>query len=391
MGDILFLAHRVPFPPDRGDKIRSFHILKHLAGRHRVHLAAFADDEGDVAAAELLRPMLGRIHVERRPRSKTMAAAVGLARGQAISVAAFGSPAMARFCEVVSAEEPISATYAFSGQMAQFAPSGRPLLMDFVDMDSEKFAAYGSARGPMGWIWRREARRLFAFERQVAARAAVSLFVSEAEAALFRKRTGLSVEQVQALENGIDLDHYRPAPHRRGEGPLIAFTGQMDYPPNVEAAGGFARDVMPLVRARYPLARFAIVGRKPNGRLVALHGRDGIDVTGEVADVRPWLASADVVVAPLRIARGIQNKVLEAMAMARPVVASTQAFEGIDAQPGRDLLVAGDARAEADAVIALLADPVRAETIGRAARVRVEQRYAWPARLAPLDALLEHF
>jgi sugar transferase (PEP-CTERM/EpsH1 system associated) len=390
MGDLLFLAHRVPFPPDRGDKIRSYNILKHLAGRGRVHLATFADDEADVAAAEALRPMVGRLHVERRSRSKAAAAAVGLATGKAMSVAAFGSAGMARFVDAVTREQQIGGVYIFSGQMAQYAPDDRPFVMDFVDMDSEKFAAYGAAaQGPMRWVWKREAARLFAFERAVAKKAAVSLFVSDAEAGLFRDRTRLPLDRVQALENGIDLDRYRPAPHRGGAAPLIVFTGQMDYAPNIEAAAGFAREAMPAIRARHADARFAIVGRKPDARLLALHGKDGVEVTGEVPDVRPWLTDANVVVAPLRIARGVQNKVLEAMAMARPVVASPQAFEGIDAAPDRDLIVADGSQAEAEAVLALLADPARAEAIGAAARARVEARYAWKARLAPLDDLLE--
>ncbi len=391
MGDLLFLAHRVPYPPDRGDKIRSYNILKHLAAHHRVHLATFADDERDEAAAEALRPLVARLHIEPRARSRSVAAAIGLATGSAISVAAFGSARMSGFVDRVLTEEPIDRVYVFSGQMALYAPTDRPFVMDFVDMDSEKFAAYGeAARGLMRWIWRREARRLFAFERETARRAVVSLFVSEAEAALFRDRTGLPAECVATLENGIDLAHYRPVPHRPGEAPLIVFSGQMDYPPNVEAASGFARATLPLIRARHPGTRFAIVGRRPDPALLALGGRDGVEVTGEVADVRPWLAQADVVVAPLRIARGIQNKVLEAMAMARPVVASVQAFEGINAEPGRDLIVANGAIDEAEAVCTLLADPAGAKAIGAAARAQIEVHYAWGARLATLDAMLEH-
>jgi sugar transferase (PEP-CTERM/EpsH1 system associated) len=240
----------------------------------------------------------------------------------------------------------------------------------------------------MRWLWAREASRLLAFEREAANRAVVSLFVSEAEAALFRSRSRLPEQSVRTLENGIDLDRYVPGPPPGGT-PLIVFTGQMDYPPNIAAAAGFARAVFPAIRAAHPQARFAIVGRKPDPSLQALAG-DGIEVTGEVADVRPWLMQAHVVVAPLRIARGIQNKVLEAMAMGRPVVASRAAFEGIDAAPGRDLLVADDGAAERDAVLALLADPARAEAIGAAARARMEQRYAWSACLAPLDAMLAH-
>lgn len=392
MGDLLFLAHRVPFPPDRGDKIRSYNILKHLAERHRVHLAAFADDEADERAAlEGLKPLVAKMHIERRTRSRATAAVMALATHKSVSVTAFAHPGMAGFVDRLLADEPIEHLYVFSSQMAQYAPDDRPFVMDFVDMDSEKFAAYGrAAKPPMRWMWQREARRLFHFERETARRAVVSLFVSEAEAALFRARTKLGEEAVQVLENGIDLDGYRPAPHPAGQAPLIVFTGQMDYPPNIEAVGSFAREAMPMIRARVPDVRFAIVGRKPDASLVALNGNHGVEVTGEVADVRPWLIDADVVVAPLRIARGVQNKVLEAMAMGRPVVASRHAFEGIDAEPGRDLIVAEGPHAESEAVAALLADPARAEAIGAAARARVEARYAWEARLAPLDAMLVH-
>jgi sugar transferase (PEP-CTERM/EpsH1 system associated) len=389
MGDLLFLAHRVPYPPDRGDKIRSYNILKHLAERHRVHLATFADDEADVAAAEALRPLVAKLHVELRTRSKGTAAAIGLLKRSAMSVAAFGNAGLSGFVDRVLADEPIDHVYVFSGQMAQYAPADRPFVMDFVDMDSRKFADYAAAASaPMRWVWQREAKRLFHFERETARRAVVSLFVTEAEAALFRARTGLSEDCVQALENGVDLAAYEPVPHVRDAAPLIVFTGQMDYLPNIDAAAAFARDALPLIRTRHPASRFAIVGRNPTSALTSLDGRDGVIVTGGVPEVQSWLARADVVVAPLGIARGLQNKVLEAMAMARPVVASPQAFEGIDAEPGRDLIVADGSAAQAAAVCALLDHPARGEAIGAAARTRVEARYAWDARLAPLDAML---
>jgi sugar transferase (PEP-CTERM/EpsH1 system associated) len=298
---------------------------------------------------------------------------------------------MSRHIDRVLAEQPIEHVYVFSGQMAQYAPADRPFVMDFVDMDSEKFAAYADAtKGPMRWLWKREAHRLFAFERETARRAVVSLFVSEAEAALFRARAGLSTECVQVLENGIDLNFYKPVELIENRTGRIVFTGQMDYPPNIEAVLSFGLEAFPQIRARHPEARFLIVGRKPDPALEVFKGVGGVAVTGEVADIREWLARAAVVVAPLRTARGVQNKVLEAMAMARPVVASPQAFEGIDAKPGRDLIVADGAHEEVEAVNTLLTDPARAEAIGAAARARVEARYAWDARLAPLDAMLAH-
>ena len=390
MADILFLAHRVPYPPDRGDKIRSYHILRHLAARHRVHLGAFADDEADVAHAEALRPLVHRMHIEIHRRSRGASLLRGLLTRAPASVAALASGTMGAFVDDVLTSESIDRLYVFSGQMAQYAPGDRPYVMDFVDMDSEKFADYAraAANPAMRRLWDREARRLFAYEREVAGRAVVSLFVTEAEAALFRERTRLAPECVQVLENGIDLDHYVPRSHDGPREPLIVFTGQMDYPPNIEAVTGFAAYALPIVRGVVADARFAIVGRNPDPSLLKLG--EGVEVIGAVPDIRPWLARASVVVAPLRLARGIQNKVLEAMAMARPVVASPAAFQGIDAVPGSEIVVASDWDAEARATIELLRDAARGEAIGRAARARVEARYGWAARLAPLDQMLSH-
>jgi sugar transferase (PEP-CTERM/EpsH1 system associated) len=241
----------------------------------------------------------------------------------------------------------------------------------------------------MRWVNRREGEKLFAFERATAARADLSLFVSEAEASLFRAMTGLA--NIRALSNGIDVDHFDPAASfprlddgARGQGPLLLFTGQMDYAPNIQAVEWLARQVLP----RVPGARFVIAGRNPPPAVRALAG-DRVIVTGAVADMRSWLAAADVVVAPLKLARGIQNKVLEAMAMAKPVVASPAAFEGIEAMAGRDLMVADDAVAFAGAVNGLLHAPDRAAAMGAAARAQMELSYRWEARLAPLAEMVD--
>lgn len=392
MPEILFLAHRIPFPPDRGDKIRSWNILRSLGKLGRVDLACFADDERDAAHLDALRaamPELGEAHVEVRRTGKTKAAFDALRTGKPLSLTLFESTAMRRFVAAKIAE--VDAVYVFSSQMAQFAPAdvSARLVMDFVDMDSEKFAAYATeARGPMRLIYAREAKLLSAFEREVAARADASLFVSEAEAALFRSRTGLP--HIHALANGIDSDAFDPGADfpalsagERGQGPILLFTGQMDYRPNIDAVAWFARAVLPLV----PDARFVIAGRDPTPEVKVLASAR-VTVTGAVSDMRSWLAAADVVVAPLRIARGIQNKVLEAMAMARPVVASSAAFEGIEAQPTRHLIVADDAHAFAGAIRGLLGDPDRAAKLGADARAHVASAYRWDARLAPLAGLM---
>jgi len=418
---LLFLAHRVPFPPDRGDKIRSFHILQYLAKRTPVHLVAFADDEADFDPPAVFTDMLASCTILPRGKSQKRAAVEALATSKPVSLTAFASAAMQTAVDRVLPG--VSAVYCFSGQMGQYLPVGRPpVVMDFVDVDSAKFAGFADdASGPMRWMMLREARLLGAFEREVAGRVSASLFVSEAEAALFRESGATG--QIIAVENGIDSAKFdlaatfarqsSPLPEREGQGVgrlpqtqtvetqtgqptpnpsllgrgaevLIVFTGQMDYRPNIDAVTWFARDILPLVRQRY-LARFAIVGRAPTAAVRAL-ASDHVTVTGAVDDVRGWLTAADVCVAPLKLARGIQNKVLEAMAMARPVVASTAAAEGIDHAGA--IRVATTAQEFADRICDLLDAPDTAATLGQSARAQVIRRYGWDARLAPLDALL---
>jgi polysaccharide biosynthesis protein PslH len=413
VSEVLFLAHRVPFPPDRGDRIRSWNIVKAIAKIAPVHVCALRDvvDAPDAGRAEI-EAIAASCHIETPAYSKAGAMARALLSGGSASVAAFASPALQSAVDKVIAQHPISTIYAYSGQMAQFVPidlGGRRFVMDFVDMDSAKFAAFG------GFANRQEAKRLFAFEKAVAARADLSLFVSDAEAGLFRQQTGLGSERVTALENGIDLAKFDPSLPRisvrpepfdfaqespveghssaakcfdklstNGSGPLIVFTGQMDYRPNVDAVSAFARETMPLIRVKHPTATFAIVGRAPTAEVLSLASLPGVIVTGEVADTRDWLAAADVVVAPLKLARGIQNKILEAMAMGKAVVASPAAAEGIDAE----IIVADGAVAEAVVVSGLLADSAKAQAIGKAARAQMIARYSWESRLAGLAGVL---
>jgi sugar transferase (PEP-CTERM/EpsH1 system associated) len=282
--------------------------------------------------------------------------------------------------------------------MAPFAESVKDFrgrrIVDFIDLDSDKWRQYADTAGPpMRWVYRRESRLLAKAETAIAARSSASLFVSEAEADLFRRRPGVAAEHVHAIGNGVDLDYFNgsrnyPNPYPPG-GPVLVFTGMMDYRANVDAVRWFADAVLPLIRQRHPDVRFAIVGAKPDDTVKRLAERPGVIVTGRVEDVRPYVAHAAVAVAPLRIARGIQNKVLEAMAMAQPVVASAEAFEGIDAEPGVDLEVAGDAGQFAETVCRLLDDPAKAEALGARGRRCMIGRYTWESRLAPLDRIVE--
>ncbi|HEU4960264.1 MAG TPA: TIGR03087 family PEP-CTERM/XrtA system glycosyltransferase [Sphingomonas sp.] len=388
MGDVLFLAHRVPYPPDRGDKIRSYHLLRHIAAYRRVHLVAFADDDASYEAP--LAGLTASCTIVRRRKGQVLAAGEALLTRRPVSLTAFAKQKVHQVVKEILTTHDIETVFVFSGQMAQYLPAAlnARVVMDFVDMDSAKFVAYAEeARGPMRWMLAREARLLGAFERAIAARADTSMFVSDAEAAVFRAQGGEG--HVVAVENGIDTGCFDPAADFErvsGKGPLIVFTGQMDYRPNVDAVVWFAEEVLPRVRQAVPGARFAIVGRKPDRRVAGLARLSGVTVTGAVADVRGWLAAASVVVAPLKLARGVQNKVLEAMAMARPVVASPAAAEGIDHDG--TISVAGNATEFGLTIKSLLENRDKADEMGRRARSRVVERYGWDARLAALDPVM---
>jgi sugar transferase (PEP-CTERM/EpsH1 system associated) len=282
----------------------------------------------------------------------------------------------------------------FSSAMAQYvdAALGLPLLVDFVDVDSAKWTQYAPAhRWPMSWLYRREGERLLAFERAVAARSTRGFFVTDNEADLFRRLAPECAARVEAMSNGVDADFFAPAPTRAspyppGETPVV-FTGAMDYWPNVDAVTWFAQEVLPPLRRKRPSVRFWIVGRSPTAAVAALAG-EGVSVTGTVLDVRPYLQHAAVVVAPLRVARGIQNKILEAMAMARPVVASVSCTGAIEAAAGHDLLAAESADDFTTAIDGLLADRPRAAAMGAAGRQCVVDRYSWAAHMAGIDRYL---
>lgn len=397
---VLFLAHRIPWPPDRGDRIRSWHLLRALSARADVHLGCLVEDRAGAARAGAIVDVTASRCMALREGSIGWAGIRALITGQPVSVAAFRSWRLKRWVRQTLANRQIGAIFVFSGQMAQFVPAdfqGR-VIMDFVDVDSAKFADYAAAMRPgvVRAIHAREARMLAAYEENFARRADLSLLVTPEERDLFvaglADPSGITVA---ALGNGIDAGFFSPdapmaalPPEPGLASPQIVFTGQMDYAPNVAAVAMFAREVMPLIRARYASAGFAIVGRAPTAEVRALDGVHGTRVTGEVADVRPWLVGADVVVAPLLIARGVQNKVLEAMAMARPVVLTPAAATGIGGRDGDHFAIADGAPALAARVLALIDDRTLAQALGTAARAFVLAHAGWDTVLAPLPAMI---
>jgi len=396
MANLLYLVHRIPYPPNKGDKVRSYHILKHLAARHRVFLGTFADDPDDLQHVARLRELCAELRViELSPRLARLRSVSGFAANEPLSVAYYRNAELARWVDTTLANEAIDACIVFSSAMAQYvagADAPRTVLIDFVDVDSAKWAQYANSRWwPLSWVYRREGSRLLAFERAAADRATRAFFVTDAEADLFRRLAPGCVGRIETIGNGVDTEQYAPSqalpsPFAAGSLPVV-FTGAMDYWPNVDGVRWFAEEVLPRVLDALPNAHFTIVGMRPTAAVKALASAR-VTVTGTVPDVRPYLQHAAVVVAPLRVARGIQNKILEAMAMARPVVATDACGAGIDAVNGRHFVTAHDAATMADAVVSLLRDGEAARMMGNAARARIVARYTWAAQLRLLEEAL---
>lgn len=394
---LLFLAHRIPYPPDKGDKIRAWHMLAHLADRWDVDLGCLVDDPADLQYLATLRARCAVVeHAVIAGRGRIARALTGLRPGRPLSLAWFHDARLTAWARAGLAAGRYDSVLAFSSAMAPYALGPAPprirRVLDMVDVDSEKWRAFAAAaRAPMRQVWAREARTLLAYERQAVAAFDHTLLVTQAEAARFLELAPEAAGRVGWMDNGVDLTRFNPAlafsPVVERDRPAIVFTGRMDYRPNVEAVVFFAEQVIPRILLRRPHAIFLVVGAAPAPAVLALARLPGVRVTGTVPDTRPYLAQAAACVAPLRIARGIQNKVLEAMAMARPVICSPEAFEGVRATAGRDVLIAADAEAWAERIAEVLDG--RHEQLGAHARAAVETGHDWGVTLRALDAALE--
>jgi len=403
MSNVLFLVHRLPYPPNKGDKVRSYHLLKHLVGQHRVFLGTFVDDPQDDRYVDAVSDICSDLHVERIvPRMAKLRSLSGLLQQQALSVRYYQSVGMQEWVTKTLSSEKIDIVVVFSSVMTQFLDGNcgvevPRLVVDFVDVDSYKWTQYASQhKWPLSWLYRREGRCLLGYERAVAARSLRSFFVTENEATLFKQCAPECAASVQSLGNGVDSEYFSPDPARKSpfsdnspstrEIPLV-FTGAMDYWPNVDAVTWFVHDVLPALLACWPGLTFYIVGRSPAPAVLALES-PSVVVTGTVADVRPYLQHAAVVVAPLRVARGLQNKILEAMSMARPVVASQACVNAIDARIDEELIAANDGADFFREIDRLLRTPERTAAVGRAARQRVVDGYSWSAHMQGFDHYL---
>lgn len=396
MEPLLYLVHRIPFPPNKGDKIRSYYLLRHLARRYAVHLGTFVDQPEDLAHVPQLESMCASHRVEvLDPRTARLRSVSGFLTGEALTLPYYRNAALQAWVDRVVEQQRIRKAVVFSSAMAQYVEDSPDLrvVVDFVDVDSAKWSEYAQRHAwPSSFVYRREGQKLLDFERAAAGRSAASVFVTRAEAALFARLAPGFEGRLHVVENGVNTDYFAPhsertSPFAANEAPIV-FTGAMDYWPNIDAVNWFATEVLPAVLAERPDARFYVVGLNPAPAVKALGAKAGVVVTGTVPDVRPYVQHAAVVVAPLRVARGIQNKILEAMAMARPVVATAATGSGVSGVAGRDFEVAESAVEFATKVLALL-DPQAGARMGQAARARIVAEYSWERNLATFDRLLK--
>ena len=381
---ILFLSQRVPYPPNRGDKITTWRLIERMQREHEVRILAFAHDDADVRAAKELEAKGFPIETF-APRGKLRALPLVMTNTP-MTLGVFGSSALQRKTDEWIADADMA--YAYSSSMGAFflRHEGTPRVMHFAELDSDKWLQYAKKkRFPASWIYNREFRTLRAFETELAHSVDENVFCTPLEQAIFQGEIPGASSAV--MRNGVDLEQYTPAYDKAEPGHLV-FVGVMNYYPNVEGCRWFCDEILPGVQERVPGARLSIVGSHPTPEVERLADRPGVEVTGFVDDPSDWLRRAVVSVAPLRIARGIQNKVLEAMAMGLPVVGTTSATQGVDGEPGRDFLVADDAPGQIDAVCDLLRDSERARQLGERARAFVEEHYDWETCLRPLDQII---
>ena len=386
----LYLAHRIPYPPDKGDKIRSWRTVEHLARRFDVDLAAFVDDPADFQHREHLARVCSSVALIPLSRpAATIRSAQGFLSGEPLTFPYYRDARMRRAVLEARRKGP-TAEIAFSSSMAPYLKgAAAPAVVDLCDADSAKWAEYGKRKSwPMSAVYAREGRLLERAETAIINSADAAFAITEEEADLLGSRDGVA-KSVHWFTNGVDVDYFSPGAPPDSARIDAVFVGAMDYWANVDAVLWFASEIWPDVRQSVPGATFFIVGSNPNPAVNALDGRDGVRVTGRVADVRPYLAAAKIAVAPMRIARGVQNKVLEAMAMGKAVVATPAALEGVDATIGAEAIAAAAPQSFAAECARLIGDPAAAGAIGRAARARIISDYLWPAQFKRLDAVLD--
>ncbi|MGF1714768.1 TIGR03087 family PEP-CTERM/XrtA system glycosyltransferase [Photobacterium chitinilyticum] len=396
---LLYLCHRIPYPPNKGDKIANYHILKYLSRHFDVYLGCFIDDPFDLQYQSKVKKYCKEsLFISISPSFSKLKGASALLTGKPITLPYYSRKEMQQWVDSTIEQHQVSKAFVVSGCMAQYLLSSRyrpRTVMHFVDIDSDKWRQYAEKKqGIMRAVYRREHRTLERYEKKVASTFEISCFVTEAETRAFRHMADNRIRgRIKTLENGLDSQFFSSSvstplaeAYRLEDENYVVFTGVMDYWANEDAVAWFARVVWPKVLAEIPDGKFYIVGSSPTAKVKSLAEIPGIIVTGRVVDVRPYLQKAKAAVAPMRIARGVQNKILEAMSMSRAVIASPQGMEGLDNYPPCHVAVSDSPSDIAGWVV----DKLKAkQSVATESREWIEQHYSWDAQLSPLLGYLE--
>ena len=389
---VVSLTHRVPWPPDRGDRITTSSFLTHLVSRGAtVRAACMAEDDRDEAAAAEFGRNVGEVCAPRiHPGMRKALSLRALLTGSSIGTTFCHHRKLAETVRRWLVEDPPDLIYAYSATMGLYALDhpGAVRVMQFAELDSDKWRQFADRGGLVSrQIYAREARKMLEFERRVASAFDVSFVVSEVEKQLFMER--IPGVEPTVLPNGVDVTHFSSRGDTERDPNTIVFTGVMNYEPNVDGMTWFISECWPSIRDRHPDARMLIVGSSPTPRVLELGRLPGVEVTGRVEETPPYFDRAAVAVAPLRLARGVQNKVLEAMSMGLPVVSSPQAAQGLGDVPAETMCVADGAAATIEAVCRLIGDPAQARAMGGRAATFVRERFRWQLMFDRFDQVID--
>lgn len=387
---ILYVCHRFPFPPKRGGKIRPFNMIRHLSQRHSVTVCSIARSEAEAEEGAGIAPHCERYEMGRVSNPVQVLRMVArLPTPVPSSMGFFWSQALADKINTLLEAERFDLIFVHCSSVAQYVSHvrGIPKILDFGDMDSQKWLEYVRYKPfPLKLGYWLEGSKMEREERRLATRFDLCTATTRGEwETLESYRTGVATDW---FPNGVDAEFFKPD----GEGydpETISFIGRMDYYPNQECMFDFCERTWPLLRARRPGMKLLIVGADPSPAVRKLSELPGVTVTGSVPDVRPYVLRSAAMVAPLNIARGTQNKILEAMAMGVPVASSKVAAAGVDAVAGEHLLVADTPQAYAEAILRIVDDPAERERLARAGRQRMLSHHAWPHSMERLDAIVE--
>lgn len=397
--DILIIAHRVPFPPNKGEKIRTFHQLTHLLDNGHTLLVCVPITE--INDVNHLINLTNKYDIESSHtilKTKALRLIQGIIKNAPLSVANFYSKKLQTNIDKILTTRNIDAIICTSSSMAEyiFKSTGfnqllkKPkLLMDFMDIDSDKWRQYAkTAKLPLRWVYLREARLLSKYEKRIQNKFDACFLISEAEVQLFT-RVHNSNKNVHILGNGIDTGFFTPpATPPENKHPVFLFTGVMDYKPNIDAVIWFVDHAWQNIIDLYPDARFIIAGMNPTSKILLLANRTGVEITGFVDDILPFYHQSDFFVAPLRIARGVQNKVLQAFACGLPVISTSMGAEGIDCTDRIDIHLADSAEEFLQGIKHLINDTQYKNSIRDKAIKLVRNQYSWKGKLKKLDQQL---